>query len=60
MPLPDSESTPPASERRRQVASIHAKGVIRWRRRAKAAGIIDARASSPVGENGISGYIGRR
>ena len=34
-------------ERRHQVAVILAKGVVRWRRRAKAAGIIDAQESSP-------------
>lgn len=39
------------SERRRQVASILARGVVRWRRRAKAAAIIDAQESSPTAEN---------
>lgn len=47
MPSRESEPTLSPAERRRQVASILAKGVIRWRRRAKAAGIIDAPESSP-------------
>ena len=37
-------------ERRRRIAAILAKGVIRWRRQAKAAGITDAQESSPGGE----------
>jgi hypothetical protein len=44
--MPTRTETPLSSaDRRRQVASILAKGVIRWRRRAKAAGIIDAPGS---------------
>ena len=53
MPPPDSDSTPSTADCRRQVASILARGVIRWRKRAKSAGIIAARESSPVGENGL-------
>ena len=34
-------------ERRREVASILARGVIRWHRRAKTAGIIDTQKSPP-------------
>lgn len=39
------------AERRRQVASILARGVIRWRRRANATGISDAQESPPAAEN---------
>lgn len=39
------------ADRRRQVASILARGVIRWHRRAKSAGIIDAEKSPPSAEN---------
>jgi hypothetical protein len=38
------------AERRREVASILARGVIRWHKRAKTAGIIDAQKSPPRGE----------
>jgi hypothetical protein len=38
------------ADRRREIASILARGVIRWRRRAKAAGIIDAEKSAVSGE----------
>ncbi len=51
MPLRASESTISPVDRRRQVASILAKGVIRWRRRAKTASIIDAQESAPAGED---------
>ena len=37
-------------ERRREVASILARGVIRWRRRAKSAGIMDTEKSAVSGE----------
>lgn len=39
------------AERRRQVASILARGVVRWRRRVKATGISDAQESPPAAEN---------
>ncbi len=39
------------AERRKQVASILARGVIRWRRQAKSTAIIDAQESAPTGEN---------
>ena len=42
------------TERRRQVASILAKGVIRWRRRAKSNGNIDAEKSPPVSKNHLA------
>ncbi len=35
---------------RREVAAILARGVIRWHKRSKAAGIIDAQKSPPCGE----------
>jgi len=38
------------TNRRRELAAILAKGVIRWHRRAKAAGIIDAQKSPPASE----------
>ncbi len=38
------------SDRRREVASILARGVIRWHKRAKTAGITDAQKSPPCGE----------
>lgn len=38
-------------ERRRQVAAILAKGVVRWRKRAKNGGFMPAPESSPVPEN---------
>ena len=41
-----NEGLSPA-DRQREVASILAKGVVRWRRRAKATGIIDAQKSPP-------------
>lgn len=40
-----------SSERRRQVASVLAHGVIRWRRQAKSPAITDAQKSAPTGEN---------
>jgi hypothetical protein len=43
-----TEPTLSPADRRHQVASILAKGVIRWRKRAKSAGIIDAQ-KSPLG-----------
>lgn len=39
------------AERRRQVASILARGVIRFRRQAKSAAISDAQKSAPAAEN---------
>jgi hypothetical protein len=39
------------AERRRQVASILARGVMRWRRQAKSTAIIDAQESAPTGRN---------
>ncbi len=39
------------AERRRQVASILARGVTRWRRQARATTISDAQESAPVTEN---------
>jgi hypothetical protein len=47
--LPNASAISP-TERRRQVASILARGVIRWRRRAKSAGIIDTEKSAVSGE----------
>lgn len=40
-------------DRRREVASILAKGVVRWCRRAKSAGIIDVSESRPDGGIGL-------
>ena len=51
--LCDLDRLSPA-ERRRQVASILAKGVIRWQRRAKSAGIIDVQESPPGRETGLA------
>lgn len=50
--MPSGESEPMLSpaERGRQVASILARGVIRWHRRAKSAGIIDPEKPPPAGE----------
>ena len=53
MPPHESETALSTSDRRRQVASSLARGVIRWHRRAKAAGIIDAPGSSPGRETGL-------
>lgn len=39
------------AERRRQVASILARGVARWRRNARATTISDAQESAPTAEN---------
>lgn len=39
------------AERRRQVASILARGVARWRRQVKATTISDAQKSAPAAEN---------
>ena len=47
--LPNASNLSPA-ERRREVASILARGVIRWRRRAKSAGIMDTEKSAVSGE----------
>ncbi len=47
--LPNASDLSPA-ERRREVASILARGVIRWRRRAKSAGIIVTEKSAVSGE----------
>ncbi len=47
---PNHASDVSPADRRREVASILARGVIRWHRRAKAAGIIDAQKSPPPGE----------
>lgn len=52
MPTCTEPALSPA-DRRRQVASILAKGIIRWRRRAKAAGIIHAEKSPPSPETGL-------
>ena len=41
------------ADRRRQVASILAKGIIRWRRRAKSAGIINATESPQNADTGL-------
>lgn len=38
-------------ERRRQVASILARGVLRLHRQAKLTGLVDAQKSAPTGEN---------
>ena len=48
------------TDRRREIASILAKGVTRWRRRAKAAGIIDAQESTPGRETGLELSRGTR
>ena len=47
--LPNASDLSPA-ERRREVASILARGVIRWRRRAKSAGTIVTEKSAVSGE----------
>lgn len=39
------------TERRREVASILARGVVRWRRQAKSTAISDAQESAPAAEN---------
>ncbi len=39
------------TDRRREIASILAKGVIRWHRRAKSAGIINAEKSASAATN---------
>ncbi len=41
------------ADRRREVASILAKGVVRWHRMARTAGKLDAQKSSPGGEIGL-------
>ena len=48
-PRTDAPLSP--TERRRQVASILARGVVRWRRQVKSAAISDAQESAPTGEN---------
>jgi len=53
MPLHTLEPALSPDERCRQVAAILAKGVIRWRRRAKNAGIIDASELSPDRKTGL-------
>jgi len=52
------ELTP--AQRRRELASILARGVIRWHRRAKTAGLIDAQKSPPSKETplGLPGETG--
>lgn len=47
MPSQASEIEPTPADRRREVASILARGVMRWRRRADTTGIIDDRNSAP-------------
>ena len=41
------------ADRRRAIASILAKGVVRWHRTARTAGHPDAQKSSPGRENGL-------
>ena len=41
------------TDRRSEIASILARGVIRWHRRAKASGIINAQKPPESGENGL-------
>ncbi|MEW6198090.1 MAG: hypothetical protein AB1601_05420 [Planctomycetota bacterium] len=53
MPKHQNDEHLSPAERRREVASILAKGVVRWCRRAKAAGIIDAQKSRPGREIGL-------
>lgn len=50
MPLRTDAPLNPA-ERRQQVASILARGVIRWRRRAKSTAIMHAQKSEPDAED---------
>lgn len=47
-PINPSDLSP--ADRRREVASILARGVIRWHRRAKSAGIIDTEESATSGK----------
>lgn len=47
---PNNASELPPADRRREIASILARGVIRWRRRAKSAGIIDTQKSAVSGK----------
>jgi hypothetical protein len=47
---PNRPSDLSPAERRREVASILARGVIRWHRRAKAAGMINTEESAISGE----------
>jgi len=49
-----TEPTLSPADRRRQVASILARGVIRWRRRAKAVGTIDAPESARARESRLA------
>jgi hypothetical protein len=50
MPSPTDAPLSPV-ERRRQVASILSRGVMRWRRQVRASTISDAQKSAPAGEN---------
>ncbi len=51
MPKHCATHDPSPTDRRREITSILAKGVIRWRRRAKAAGIINAEKSASAATN---------
>jgi hypothetical protein len=42
-----------ADERRREVAAVLAKGVARWRQRAKAGGFTPSKETCPQGEKGL-------
>ena len=51
LPMPECTDVPfDRVQRSREVASILARGVIRWRRRAKTAGVTDAQKSPPAAE----------
>ena len=50
--MPTRTDAPPhPAERRQELASILARGVIRWRRQAKLTAISDAQKSAPASEN---------
>ncbi|KAA0219520.1 MAG: hypothetical protein EDS66_17505 [Planctomycetota bacterium] len=52
LPMPQRTDAPlDPAERRRQVTSILARGVMRWRRQARSTAIMHAQKSAPTGEN---------
>jgi len=53
MPKQRADERLSPAERRREVASILAKGVVRWHRMARTAGKLDAQKSSPRREIGL-------
>ena len=53
MPKQRADETLCPADRRREVASILAKGVVRWHRTTQTANHRDAQESSPIRENGL-------